>query len=253
VLQTDRPWAVYALGDLSPAHFSHSAWFQAPGPEPTLALLYRAFTPAVLFALGRPDAVRPLLADLVQEPELYLHVRPDLLPVLETRYQVAAPRAMWRMLLEPARFPTLPRSQELTRLGPADLEALQTLYADGAATGESPDFFAPAMLAEGVYFGAWQGHDLVSAAGTHLVVPQEDVAAVGNVYTRRDWRGRGLAVRLTGAVVAELLLRGLRTVALNVNQDNHVARRVYERLGFARYCDFIEGLAVRRCADPHAR
>ena len=34
-------------------------------------------------------------------------------------------------------------------------------------------------------------------------------------------------------------------VALNVNQGNHAARRVYERIGFARYCAFIEGRALR--------
>jgi len=39
---------------------------------------------------------------------------------------------------------------------------------------------------------------------------------------------------------------GLWTVALNVSQRNTAALGVYERLGFARYCAFYEGLAVRR-------
>jgi predicted GNAT family acetyltransferase len=102
------------------------------------------------------------------------------------------------------------------------------------------------MLAEGVYFGVREGSELVAAAGTHLVVPGEGVAAIGNVYTRRDRRGRGLAGRLTGTVAVELVGRGLRTVALNVNQNNATALGVYERLGFVRYCAFVEGLAVRR-------
>jgi predicted GNAT family acetyltransferase len=51
---------------------------------------------------------------------------------------------------------------------------------------------------------------------------------------------------LTGAVAAELVGRGVRTVALNVNQGNATAIRVYERLGFVRYCAFVEGVAVRR-------
>jgi ribosomal protein S18 acetylase RimI-like enzyme len=244
LLESDRPWAVYPLGDLSPAHFPHCSWFHVPGPKPALALLYRAFTPPVLFALGPPQALHSLLAEIAAEPELYLHVRPDLLPVLDVRYHVAEPRFMWRMLLSPAE--SLPWTADAVRLGPGDLDALRALYADGQARGEAPEFFSPAMLAEGVYFGVREGGDLVAAAGTHLVVPGEGVAAIGNVYTRRDRRGRGLGSGVTGAVAAELVRRGLRTVALNVSQDNTAAIRVYERLGFARYCDFTEGLAVRR-------
>ena len=40
-----------------------------------------------------------------------------------------------------------------------------------------------------------------------------------------------------------LVRRGLRTVALNDNQENAVAARLYERLGFVRHCAFCEGVA----------
>ncbi|MBF8284938.1 MAG: N-acetyltransferase protein, partial [Anaerolineales bacterium] len=58
-----------------------------------------------------------------------------------------------------------------------------------------------------------------------------------------DRRGRGLAARVTSAVTAALLEMRLRTVALNVNQHNAPAVRVYERLGYERYCAFHEGVA----------
>jgi ribosomal protein S18 acetylase RimI-like enzyme len=134
---------------------------------------------------------------------------------------------------------------DAVRLGATDLEALRRLYADGEATGEAPDFFFPSMLAQGVFFGHRESGELVAAAGTHLVAPEESVAAVGNVYTRRDRRGRGLATRATSAVVSELLRQGLRTIALNVERRNATAIRIYERLGFFRYCAFCEGLARR--------
>jgi len=242
ILETDRAWAVYALGDLAPGFFEHSEWRRAPN-APALILLYRAFETPVLFALGSPELVRGLLDEIHSEREMYLSIRPEILPLVKARYAVRHETAMWRMVLDPAHFHPAPM-EGVARLGLADLPALQQLYADGQSTGEVPDFFFPSMIEQGAFFGIWEGRQLVAAAGTHLVAPSEGVGAVGNVYTRRDRRGRGLASRVTGAVAAELLRLGLRTVALNVNQRNAAAIRVYEQLGFARYCAFYEGVAA---------
>lgn len=242
ILETDRPWAVYALGDLAPGFFEHSEWFRAPN-APALILLYRAFPTPVLFALGAPELVGGLLDEIGDEREMYLSIRPEVLLLVKARYEVRHETPMWRMVLDAASFCPAPQ-QDAVRLGLADLPALQQLYDDGKPTGEVPDFFAPSMIEQGVFFGIWEGEVLAAAAGTHLVAPSEGVGAVGNVYTRRDWRGRGLARRVTSAVAAELLRMGLRTVALNVNQRNAAAIRVYEHLGFRRYCAFYEGVAA---------
>ena len=244
ILETDRRWAVYALGDLAPGFFDHSEWYRVTGKEPALALLYRAFQTPVFLALGGPEPIDAILTELV-EPEMYLSIRPEILPLVKARYQVHHETAMWRMSLEPVNFSPAPLD-EVVRLGPHDLAALQQLYADGKPTGEVPDFFSPSEIEPGVFYGIWEADTLVAAAGTHLVAPSESVGAVGNVYTRRDRRRRGLGGRVTSAVAAELLRMGLRTVALNVSQRNTAALGVYERLGFARYCAFYEGLAVRR-------
>ena len=41
---------------------------------------------------------------------------------------------------------------------------------------------------------------LVAVAGTHLVSDTYGVAAIGNVFTHPDYRGRGYATLATGAV-----------------------------------------------------
>jgi ribosomal protein S18 acetylase RimI-like enzyme len=243
LLESDRCWAVYALGDLVPARFRDCTWYHAPGEA--LVLLYRAFATPVLITLGKPSAVGELLEEIGPEREMYLHVRPEIVPLLRTRHDIRHEKTMWRMVLDAASYHSA-EPGDAVRLGPADAPALRRLYGDGEPAGEAPDFFADVMLEEGVFFGVWEGSELVAAAGTHLVAPEESVAAVGNIYTRRDRRGRGLGTRLTAAVVGELLRRRLRTIALNVHEHNAAAIRVYERLGFARYCTFKEGLAVRR-------
>jgi predicted GNAT family acetyltransferase len=153
---------------------------------------------------------------------------------------------MWRMTLDPARFRPA-ASHAARRLRLADLPALEALFADGAEAGETPDFFSAAMLEQGAFFGIFEGASLIAAAGTHLVTPAVGVGAVGNVYTRRDRRGQGLAAQVTSAVTAALLAHDppLPTIALNVNQGNAAALKVYTALGYERYCAFYEGRAVK--------
>jgi ribosomal-protein-alanine N-acetyltransferase len=241
ILETDRPWAAYALGDLASPEWERCEWHVAPGDPPALLLLYRGFAVPVLFAFGPPAAVRALLPDL-DELEVALSVRPEIEPVVRECFAVCDDTPMWRMLFDPARFPG-GRAGAAERLTAADLPAVRRLYADGAAQGIAPDCFQAEMLHRGVFYGIREGAELTAVAGTHLVVPAESVGAVGNVYTRSDQRGRGLATRVTGAVTAELLGLGIETIVLNVDQENAPAIRVYERLGYRRYCPFLEGMA----------
>lgn len=244
ILSADPAWSLYALGDLAPGFFEHCVWFQPPDGAPALALLFSGFSTPVLFTIGEPSAIASMLDEIGCEPALYLHVRPEIVPVLAARYRIVELNEMLRMVLDPRAF--LPAPVEgAVRLGPGDLGELARLYDDGKESGEVPDFFFPLMLQDGVFFGIREEGELVAAAGTHLVAPSEGVAAVGNVYTRRDRRGRGLAARTTSAVVSELLRMNVATIALNVSRYNEVAIRVYERLDFLRYCAYYEGLARR--------
>ncbi len=245
LLSTDRAWSVYALGDLAPGFFEHCAWFRSEAQPPALAMLFRGFSVPILFTLGPAASLASLLDEIAVAPSVYLHVRPEIVPVLRKRYRIPHPKSMWRMVLELPKFRPA-RTSGVNRLVAADLPALNKLYADGKAAGEVPEFFFASMLEQGVFCGMREQNELVAVAGTHLVAPAEGVAAVGNIYVRRDRRGHGLAARVTTAVVNELLGMGIDIVALNVNQQNSSAIKVYERLGFARYGEFIEGTASRR-------
>jgi ribosomal protein S18 acetylase RimI-like enzyme len=248
ILETDRPWAAYALADLEPGYREHAVWFGAAAGAPALALLYHAFARPVLLTVGEARHLRSVLDEVDRAldgpQEVYVVVRPEVLPLLQERYRVSHAQAMRRMVLDPRRYrPVVPEG--VSRLGPADLERLQRLYADGEATGEAPDFFRPAMLEHGVYYGVHEGDQLIAAAGTHVVAPTVSVGALGNVYARRDRRGRGLARRVTSAVTSHLLEMNLATVALNVRERNRAAIHVYEHLGFQTHCHYYEALISR--------
>ena len=243
ILSADPRWSLYALGDLAPGYFELCEWYVPSDGEPAVLLLYRAVTPPVLFAAGPSEAVA-LLAAEAAEPAVYLHVKPETAQALAPRYRFVDRRPMLRMALDASRFRPEPAGNAV-RLGTADAARVERLYADGRETGESPDFFFPSMLERGVFFGLQEEGELVAVAGTHLAVAEEGVGAIGNVYTRRDRRGRGLAGCLTSAVTQELLRMNIPVVGLNVSQRNSAAIRVYERLGFATHCEFVEGPAVR--------
>jgi ribosomal protein S18 acetylase RimI-like enzyme len=234
LLRRDPAWSVYALGDLAPPMFAKTQWF-----TPDLTLIVQDYGTAILFAMG-PGSVREALA-CVPGP-VHLQVHRDALDEIARHAAVSSLRLMWRMTWTGER----PARQALsgavtTRLDPSDAPALVVLYADGKSSGEAPDFFFPSMLADGVFHGIFEGTALVAAAGTHLVAREEGAAAIGNVYTRHDRRGRGLARLATSAVLGELA--SVETIGLNVRADNDVALHLYESLGFVRHCQFYEALA----------
>ncbi len=235
ILRRDPVWGVYALGDLAPTMFAKTQWF---GPD--LALVLHDFDTSILFAIGT-GAVREAL-DHVRWP-VHLQLQQDALDEV-ARYAVIENQCqMWRMGWNgPATAGRHSTPARTVRLGAADVPALLTLYADGEATGESPDFFYPSMVTDGVFFGVYESDALVSAAGTHLFAPEEQAVAIGNIYTRRDCRGRGLGGAVTRAVLD--VVKDCGTVGLNVRAHNHAALHLYESLGFVRHCLFFEGLAT---------
>ena len=232
ILRRDPAWSLYALGDLAPPMFGKTQWF-----APDLTLVLRDYGTAILFAMG-PASVREAL-ECVTGP-VHLQVQRAALDEVARHAAVSSARLMWRMTWTGDRLAT--PAPFTSRLGARDVPALQALYADGQSSGESPDFFFPSMVADGVFHGIYEGMSLVAAAGTHLLAREEGIAALGNVYTRRDRRGRGLGRLATSAVLGELA--GVETVGLNVRADNDAALHLYESLGFARHCQFYEAMAV---------
>jgi ribosomal protein S18 acetylase RimI-like enzyme len=231
-LRRDPAWSVYALGDLAPPMFSKTQWF-----VPDLTLVVQDFGTAILFAMG-PGSVREAL-ECVGGP-VHLQVQRDGLDEVARHAVVSSPRLMWRMTWTSDRAASAIATT--CRLNMSDVPALQALYADGQSSGESPDFFFPSMVTDGVFYGIYEGTALVAAAGTHLLAREEGAAAIGNVYTRQDRRGRGLGRLTTSAVLGEL--SGIETIGLNVRADNDPALHLYESLGFARHCEFYEALAM---------
>jgi ribosomal protein S18 acetylase RimI-like enzyme len=206
-----------------------------------LVLEYNGPTPQPLFITGRPDGIAVILRDLIRPRAAYIAARPSALPAVEAHYRVDPGVAMVRMWVDRARFRPYPASVQ--RLLPVESGELNKLYQLGFAS-----WLPSTAIAEGVYYGMRVNGQLIAAAGTHVVSPSARLAVVGNVLTHADFRGRGFATAVTGAVTAELL-RSCDQVVLNVRSDNPPALNAYRRLGYAEHARFEERL-VHRLGSP---
>lgn len=131
------------------------------------------------------------------------------------------------------------------RLTAADVPLVRALLAHGGPF--TPDAFAEYQIEQGAFFGVEDGADgLAAVGGTHIVDYTRGVAAIGNMYTRPDCRGRGYAGAVLAAIVDEVRANGATTIVLNVDQRNTDARRLYEQHSFTVHCPYIEGVATVR-------
>jgi RimJ/RimL family protein N-acetyltransferase len=80
---------------------------------------------------------------------------------------------------------------------------------------------------------------LISVAGVHVYSARYRVAALGNVTTQPDFRGRGLATA-TCARLCSALLETCDDIGLNVNVSNVAAIACYRTLGFTPVAVFEE-------------
>lgn len=234
-LNADRVWSLYALADLDDGLFPHCDWY-ASGSD-GLALVFHGISIRPIIMLGGTDTTRELLRALPVDSG-YLNLQAHQLPAAEGLWNYAERHAMHRMVVDQL----LGRPAETIVLGPEHESEVRQLYATGDGGGIA---FAPFQLATGFFRGVRRQGELVAVGGVHVVSEAEGVAGVGNIFTRPDSRGQGLAQAVTAAVVNALRAARIPTIALNVEDHNAPAIAAYQRLGFRTVFTYIEGPAQR--------
>ena len=242
-LEQDRLYAAYAICDLEEREFSRTRWGLAWDDDAPVSLVleYSGPTPQPLFVMGRLDGIGVVLRDLIRPRVAFVATPAPVLPAIASAYRVDPGPSMVRMWVDRERFRPYPATVE--RLLPVDIGDLNRLYQLGFAS-----WLPASTIAGGVYYGLRVNGQLVAAAGTHVISRTARLAVVGNVLTHVDFRGRGFATAVTGAVTAELL-RSCDQVVLNVRADNPPALNAYRRLGYAEHVRFEERL-VHRLGSP---
>lgn len=247
-LMKDRLANAYLLGNLDPSYFQFCKWFglrDAQNELENLALLYTGLSLPVVFVVGNSTRIEELLrscrADLPSR--FHFHVLEEQMTEIRGIFEPTNFHRMIRMGLQRSAYHQTDSrtlaSIEVERLGHRDTLAIMDLYQ------HYPDnFFEPYQLETGLYFGVRDPDiGLASIAGIHVFSEEHDVAVIGNFVTHPRRRGQGLATACTAKLLGELFGR-VSFVALNVQENNTPAIRMYSNFGFEKNNFFYEG----RCA-----
>ncbi len=242
-LETDRLYSAYALCDLDDREFLRTRWGVAfaAGQPIAVVLQYAGYSPQPIFVMGDNAGIAAVLSNIIKPRAAYVAAKREHLAALASNYRVEAGPAMLRMWVDSAHFRPFPA--DVQRLLPVEIGELNRLYQLGFAS-----WLPASAITDGLYFGIRVGGRLVSAAGTHVISRAAKLAVVGNVMTHADFRGRGYATAVTGAVTADLL-RFCDQVVLNVRADNPPALAAYRRLGYQVSLTFEERL-IHRTEPP---
>jgi ribosomal protein S18 acetylase RimI-like enzyme len=226
------PLHLYEIGDLDEFFWPYTAWHALKDADglKAVVLLYNETSLPVLLALAEePAFTRELLQSLI--PTLpgcfYAHLSPSLEDVFQGSRKLVSHGRHNKMALTRAALLDAVDVSGVVPLSLTDLEDLARLYAQSYPG----NWFVPRMLETNQYFGIHGPLGLVSAAGIHVYSPAYKVAALGNITTHPDFRGRGLGKAVTARLCLSLL-ETVEHIGLNVQADNEEAIRCYRRLGF---------------------
>ena len=204
------------------------AWESLAGPHAALsvggALAKRYLRDVNLFASARDDSREALeaLADLVKPGEhVYVLQAPEIAVPPALR---AAKTALGVQMV--ATRPVQPESGSETILPLGDADAPEML---ALAQLTQPGPFLAHTHVMGRFIGIRIDGRLAAMAGERMRVP--GYTELSGVCTHPDFRGRGLARRLSATVCAGIEARG-ETPFLHAWKDNYSAIALYEKLGF---------------------
>ena len=223
---------IYSIGDLDDFFWPDTAWYgwEKGGEIQAVALLYTASPDPTLLALSeREDIMWELVRSIfhILPGRFYAHLSPSVAEVFRQQCQIKSFGKHYKMGLKNTSLLHDVDCSRVIRLMENDLEDMLGLYEEGYPG----NWFNTRMLQTKQYFGIRIENRLVSVAGIHVYSEKYKVAALGNIVTHPDYRGKGFGKAVT-AGLCQSLSEHVDNIGLNVKADNAAAITLYEKLGF---------------------
>ena len=223
---------IYSIGDLDDFFWPDTLWYgwEQGGEIQAVALLYTASDDPTLLALSdRQDVMSELVLSIfhILPERFYAHLSPRVAEAVEQQCQIESYVKHYKMGLRNAVPLQVIDCSQAVRLTENDLVDMLGLYEEGYPG----NWFNARMLQTKQYFGLRLKNRLLSVAGIHVYSEKYKVAALGNIVTHPDYRGKGFGKSVT-AGLCQSLAGHVDNIGLNVKADNIPAIAMYEKLGF---------------------
>ncbi len=243
--QKDPVLFSYFIGDLDDFFFPLCKWpiiDNDKGDIEDALLVFNNPRFVCVQALGLTDRFTELLKDAIpQLPDrFYCHYLQEYKTVFAQHFEEKPLSTHWKMKL--ADYRKQHNDNDVIRkLEMSDLNPVFDLY-----EASYPDrYFDERLLATGKFFGMFDGAKAIAVAGVHVYSQEYKIAVLGSITTHPDYRGKGLATKVTSRIIEELQ-KSVDLITLNVQGDNAPAIRCYEKVGFVNHCDYEEAHFTRR-------
>jgi ribosomal protein S18 acetylase RimI-like enzyme len=225
---------IYSLGDLDDFFRPYTNWYALTYTAgiKAMILVYTGGSLSCLHALTEDENIH-YMEELLQSlipifPERFeAHLSLGLEGTLEKHYTLKSHGEHYKMALTRKSLLSRIDTSEVIALSMSDVDEIVSLFQ--AAYPEN--WFDPRLLDTNQYYGIRESSKLVSVGGVHVYSRRYRVAALGNITTHPEYRGKGYGRAVT-AGVCKSLLGEVDHVGLNVKVDNTSAIRCYEKLGF---------------------
>ena len=236
----NKPLNIYSIGDLDDFFWPYTQWFGLKDNSElqAIVLLYTGLSQPTVLALS--ENIQPLTELFVQIRDqlphrFYAHLSPGVLERIQDDYKCEPHGSHFKMNLTDWQIIENFENFEVENLTMDELENILDFYAE-AYPG---NWFDQRMLSTGHYYTLRRDNRIAGIAGVHVYSRDYKVAALGNISTHPDYRGRGIGY-LTTAYCCKQLARTVNTIGLNVSQANPAAIALYKKLGFDITAEYEE-------------
>lgn len=242
-LRQDTHLHIYSIGDLDDFFWKYTSWhgLESGGELKAVILLYIGSSLPTVLALSQDIYhINKLLSSVFPflPRRFYAHLSPGLEEVMAKYFTLKSHGKHYKMALKNKSAVYSLDTAKVGSLSVKDIDQILALY----KTSYPDNWFNERMLLTGQYFGVKEENELVSIAGVHVFSPEYRVAALGNITTHPNHRGKGYG-KATVAMLCKSLCSEVDHIGLNVKADNHPAISLYEKLGFEIICTYNEYIA----------
>jgi ribosomal protein S18 acetylase RimI-like enzyme len=230
-LRQNAELQIYCIGDLDDFFWPDTTWYGLVenGNIQSIALLYAGMeVPTLLmfyekspdFSLRLLECIKPFLPE-----KFFAHLSPGLVEAFGKENIIENYGVHYKMALR--KTPSEINDANIRRLSIVDLPVIQEFY----LIAYPQNWFDKRMLETKKYFGYFINDRLAGIAGIHVYSREYKVAALGNIATLPDYRGKQIGFRLTSKLCGDLI-KEVDNIGLNVKADNESAIKCYYKTGF---------------------